>query len=423
MPRMSDYLYERSIAIGKQFASELALSEPASGRSWTFAQLFREAECQSAVGNVVFPQGQGPDFILSVLRAWRKGLPVCPLEPGQLPPAIDSLPSCAHVKMTSASSGAPKCILFTGQQLAADSVNIISTMGLRPEWPNLGCISLAHSYGFSNLVLPLLLHGIPLILAPTPLPEMVTRAASGFPAITLPAVPALWKAWHEAQSIPANTRLAISAGAPLPLQLEQQVFNERGLKIHNFYGSSECGGIAYDRTEKPREDPAVVGSAMDNVSLSLSANQTLVVEGAAVGDTYWPHRNDSLRPGRFETTDLAEIQDGNVRLCGRLTDLLNIAGRKAAPDKIEDALRTHPDVVDCVVFGIPDPNQDRTEVIVAAVRATNATPVSNFSAFLSNKIPTWQIPRHWWFTDELQPNNRGKISRAEWKRRYLDKAR
>jgi long-chain acyl-CoA synthetase len=41
-------------------------------------------------------------------------------------------------------------------------------MGLRPDWPNLGVISLAYSYGFSNLVLPLLLHGIPLFLAPSP---------------------------------------------------------------------------------------------------------------------------------------------------------------------------------------------------------------------------------------------------------------
>ena len=46
----------------------------------------------------------------------------------------------------------------------------MATMGLRPDWPNLGVISLAYSYGFSNLVLPLLLHGVPLFLAPSPLP-------------------------------------------------------------------------------------------------------------------------------------------------------------------------------------------------------------------------------------------------------------
>ena len=91
-------------------------------------------------------------------------------------------------------------------------------MGLRADWPNLGVISLAHSYGFSNLVLPLLLHGIPLILAPAPLPEIIRRAAENEQSITLAAVPAMWRAWHEAGAIPQNVRLAISAGAPLPLE-------------------------------------------------------------------------------------------------------------------------------------------------------------------------------------------------------------
>src|SRR5204863_4900590 len=112
-------------------------------------------------------------------------------------------------------TGVPRLVAFTAPQLMADAGNIVQTMGLRPDWPNLGVISLAHSYGFSNLVLPLLLHGIPLLLLDSPLPEAVRRSAELHPAITLAAVPALWRAWHEASAIPANVRLAISAGAPL----------------------------------------------------------------------------------------------------------------------------------------------------------------------------------------------------------------
>jgi long-chain acyl-CoA synthetase len=59
-------------------------------------------------------------------------------------------------------------------------------------------------------------------------------------------------------------------------------------------------------------------------------------------------------------------------------------------------------------------------VVVAAAHASSAVPVSELSLFLSGRIPTWQIPRHWWFTKELQPNTRGKISRGEWKRRFLE---
>ena len=158
------------------------------------------------------------------------------------------LPPCCHLKTTPASTGVPRAVAFTEEQLAADAENIVTTMGLRPDWPNLGVISLAYSYGFSNLVLPLLLHGIPLYLVPSPLPVALRCAAHAHWNLTVAAVPALWHAWHKAGAILSNVRLAISAGAPLPLTLERAVFEEHGVKIHNFYGSTECGGIAYDAT-------------------------------------------------------------------------------------------------------------------------------------------------------------------------------
>src|SRR5437763_6238345 len=165
---------------------------------------------------------------------------------------------------------------------------ILAKMGLHRDWPNLCVISLAHSYVFSNLVTPLLLHGIPVILSDPPLPEAVRRAAPTADHLTLPAVPALWRAWHEANASPANLRLAISGGAPLPLPLEQAVFDSTGVKLHNFYGASECGGIAYDTSACPRADAASVGGPMRNVEVSRNENDCLEVRSRAVGETYWP---------------------------------------------------------------------------------------------------------------------------------------
>ena len=416
-------LYERWLSTANSFQHEIALIDDAADRSWSFGELLRDAQTfkQAATdGPIAFPRGNEAEFIFTLLAAWRRGMPACPLEPGQSAPTLANLPCrCAHVKITSATSGAPKCILFTGEQLAADAENIVTTMGLRPESPNLACISLAHSYGFSNLVLPLLLHGIPLVLAAAPLPEVIARAAKRAPAISLPAVPALWKTWHEAGALPSNLQLAISAGAPLSLSIEEAVFSATGTKIHNFYGSSECGGIAYDRSNTPRSDAACAGSPMENVRLSVSAERTLVVESAAVGETYWPKAAPNLGTGRFETSDLAEIRDGTVFLRGRIADVLNVAGRKTSPEIIEAALRAHPSVLECVVFGIPEAD-GRGEAIVAALQTRGMVPIGEMTAFLSRKIPAWQIPRHWWFTDQIGVNSRGKIARAEWKRRFME---
>ncbi len=413
-------LYERWGETAEKFGDKLALMEVASRQRWSFRQLADLATTGASKDAVVFPSGQNAEFILAILRAWRAGQTVCPLESGQLPPELGDVPTrFAHLKITSASTGTAKCIAFTAEQLAADPANIVTTMGLRPEWPNLACISLSHSYGFSNFILPLLLHGIPLVILPAPLPEMLLRAAREFSGITLASVPALWRTWHESNSIPPNVKLAISAGAPLPLELEQQIFTQRGLKIHNFYGSSECGGIAYDRAEQPRTDPSFAGTAMDNVSLAVGSGGNLVVESTAVGETYWPDAQPSLRAPRFETTDLVGIQDDKVFLRGRATDLINVAGRKVAPETIEAALRQHSAVVECVVFGCTEISGDRFETIVACINSREAIDFSTLNRFLSGHLPAWQMPREMWFTRELLPNTRGKISRADWKERFL----
>ena len=292
-------------------------------------------------------------------------------------------------------------------------------MDLRPDWPNVGVISLAHSYGFSNLVLPLLLHGIPLLLANGALPETLRRAGAEQPALTLAGVPALWQTWHESHAIPSNIRLAISAGAPLPLSLEHAVFETRGIKIHNFYGSSECGGIAYDATCAPRQDAACVGTPMRNVRVSVAEDGCIEVCGAAVAETYWPERSASLGHGVFHTSDLGELLDGAVYLRGRAGDRINVAGRKVLPETIERVLEQHPEVRGCLAFGVPSSHSHRGETIVACV-AGCAHP-ERLKQFALTHLPAWQVPRQWWLVDSLAANGRGKLSRSEWRKKFLEK--
>jgi len=310
-------------------------------------------------------------------------------------------------------------VAFTAEQLEADARNIVLTMGLRPDWPNLGFISLAHSYGFSSLVLPLLLHGIPLFLGASPLPEALRQLASLAPAITLPAVPALWRAWHQAGVVPPHTRLAISVGAPLPLELEAQIFESSGLKVHNFYGATECGGIAYDASNLPRQDSECVGSEMSGVSVRLGDTGCLEIRGPSVGARYWPEPDPTVHDGVYRTSDLGELRDGLIFLRGRLSDAMNVAGRKVAPQSIERVLARHPAVIECLVFGVPSTLADRGEAVVACVAASRPVDQAELRGFLLDHLPAWQVPREWWFVDAITPNQRGKLSRAQWRERFL----
>jgi acyl-CoA synthetase (AMP-forming)/AMP-acid ligase II len=415
-------LYERWIEIAGERRGELALRDAASGRRWTFDQLRAAGESHGLDGDVlVHPRGNTPEFLMALLASWREGKVACPLEPAQPPPNLQPPPrGCVHLKLTSATTGTPRLVAFTEQQLAADAHNIVLTMGLRADWPNLGVISMAHSYGFSNLVLPLLLHGIPLILASAALPDAVRCAAKGESALTMAAVPAMWSAWLQAGAIPSAVRLAISAGAPLAASLEGAMFQRTGLKLHNFYGSTECGGIAYDATDTPRTQDGCVGTPMRNVDLSISSDGLLVVRGRAVGETYWPEPAESLGNGSFQTSDLAEIKQDNVHLLGRLGDQLNIAGRKVSASAIEEVLSRHPSVTACLVFGVPGGDSARADLIVACVVAAKPLTADTLKQFLLERLPAWQVPRRWWFVESLSANDRGKISRAEWRDRFLE---
>jgi long-chain acyl-CoA synthetase len=415
-------LYQCWQRVAEDKRKEIALRDLASGKSWTFGQLDAESQVDlPGKPAMVFPQGNSPEFIITILRAWRSGVVVCPLEVQQQIPTIPPPPSPhCHLKITPAGTGVPRMVAFTGEQLAADAENIVATMGLRPDWPNLGVISLAYSYGFSNLVLPLLLHGIPLFLGPSPLPVALRCAAHAHLNLTVSGVPALWHAWHKAGAILSNVRLAISAGAPLPLSLEQEVFNEHGVKIHNFYGCTECGGISYDAANVPRTDESSVGKPLKNVKVEIGVDGFLRVRSQAVGETYWPEEEMTLGDGVFRTADFAELKDSQVHLRGRLDDHINVAGRKVAPAVIEAALREHEAVDDCLVFGVPSENADRVDLIVACISASRAGVKDELKQFLLQKLPGWQVPREWWFVDSLQQNGHGRLSRAEWRKNYLE---
>jgi acyl-CoA synthetase (AMP-forming)/AMP-acid ligase II len=417
-------LYERWREIAREFRNEIALHDLPSKRQWTFAELDASSGEAGAGAGLAFPRGTDAEFVISVLQAWRNEQVTCPLEISQPEPSV-TIPSSniAHLKLTSATTGSARMVAFTAEQLAADAENIVATMKLCRDWPNLAFISLAHSYGFSNLITPLLLHGIPLILGGAPLPETVRLAGEQFPHLTLPAVPALWRAWSDAGAIPKSVRLAISAGAPLPLSLEREIFDKHGIKVHNFYGATECGGIAYDTSDVPREDAACIGTPMRDVSLSVNANGCLEVRGRNVGERYWPEPLPNLAGGVYVSTDLAELKDGLVFLRGRASDVINVAGRKISPEQIERILSAHPSVAECLVFGVPSADVQRGENIVACVVQRNATNAEELRRFVMAKMESWQAPREFWFVDSLEVSARGKLSRAQWKEKFLRRPR
>jgi acyl-coenzyme A synthetase/AMP-(fatty) acid ligase len=253
-------------------------------------------------------------------------------------------------------------------------------MGLRPRDRNLGLIPWGHSYGLGNLVLPLLVDGIPVITAAAYTIAQIGDWCERFHPTVFPSVPTVFKLLTESAGSNQldNLRLAISAGAPLPAEVAQAFSRRFDRKIHNFYGSSETGGICYDRTRRVALTDGSVGRPLPGVRITLRAGRVMV-RSTAVATKNRQH----LLPDCGQWNE-----EGELVLTGRVGRQANLAGRKVAPAEIEALLRTLPGVTDawCGVG-----TRAGRDFLAAAVETT--VNANGLTQALSARLPVWKQPR------------------------------
>jgi len=324
-----------------------------------------------------------------------------------------TLPEGARlIKLTSGSTGMPKGIVATEANLLADCVNICATMGIRPDDVNLGAIPMSHSYGFSNLVTPLLVQGTPIVISNDYLPQSVVNLCNRFSCTVAPLIPMVFDHLITAGDGAFRTvRTFLSAGAPLS-PIVSRKFRERfGIPIHTFYGCSECGGITYDR-EGAAVERGTVGKAMENVTL-WSKRGRLIVRGANVALGYL-HDATTFQPfenGVFITDDLIELRnDGEVAITGRASELINTAGKKVNPREVEQVLLQIDGVREAKVYG--EPAGARGEVVAAAVVARPDVTREQIRAFCLAHLSPHKVPRIVKLIESIPVDERGKVKRA-----------
>lgn len=329
----------------------------------------------------------------------------------------------ALLKLTSGTTAAPRAIRFRSQQLLADCDQICETMGISDDDLNFGVIPVSHSYGFSNLITPLLARGVALALSRDRLPRAVLDGLAATGATVFPGMPVFYQAFCSIENHPdlSRLRLCISAGAPLTAPLATRYREKFGQPLHSFYGSSECGGICYDRDGQHFED-GFVGSPMIGVDLEMmeadAAHASQIsVRSAAVGDGYYPETDKAkLGNGVFVPDDLLARHGSGFKIAGRISDLINVAGKKVNPVEVEAHLLALPGVREAVVFGRDSAlrNQEVAACVVAEANIDEAGLLQSCRARLSG----WQVPKRIFLVAEIPVNERGKSSRRDLAARF-----
>jgi acyl-CoA synthetase (AMP-forming)/AMP-acid ligase II len=328
------------------------------------------------------------------------------------------------LKLTSGTTAAPRAIRFRGHQLLADCNQICDTMDISDDDLNFGVIPVSHSYGFSNLLTPLMARGVPIVVSRDRTPRAVLADLARTGATVFPGMPAFYQAFCDVGDVPPlpKLRLCISAGAPLSSAVAKKFFEKFRQPIHSFYGASECGGICYDRHGTTFED-GLVGQPMQGVEVDLvdpteSASQ-IRVRSAAVSDGYFPESDErKLGNGVFVPDDLLERHDSALKIVGRISDVINVAGKKVNPAEVEAHLLRFKGVRQAVVFGRPTGAGLRNEEVAACVLASPDISESDLLRFCRTALTGWQVPKQIFIVDIIPTNERGKISRRELARQF-----
>ena len=333
-------------------------------------------------------------------------------------------PSTAVLKLTSGSTGLPRAVAVGARQLAADTVQIMRTMGFGPGDVTAAAIPLTHSFGIGNCLVPLLLGGTPLAFPTCALPAALAHTLAAARVAHFPAVPAMVRTLATLGNLPdlPDLRVCLAAGAPLAPRDAAAFHAATGRTVHVFYGCSECGGITYERGDAPAHEAGAVGTAMDGVRVQVvddalrplpagAEGRVLVLSRAvALGELPPPEDPGILGPGRFLSGDIGVVGgDGRLTLTGRVGEYLNVAGKKVHPEEVRRVLEGISGVESAVVAGLPDPHRGQ---LVAAVVVPERGATLTVHAVLAGcraRLAPHKVPRRIVIVDELPTSERGKV--------------
>jgi len=235
----------------------------------------------------------------------------------------------------------------------------------------------------------------------------------------------------------SSLRAVVHAAAPCPVPVKQQMIEWFGPVIHEYYAGTEGNGFVYCNSEQWLAHPGTVGAPL-NCVLHICDDELEEVPQGEAGTIYFEggatfeYHNDaektrsSRHPRGWSTLgDVGYVdEDGFLYLTDRKAYMIISGGVNIYPQEAENALVTHPKVVDVAVFGVP--NDDFGEEVKAVVQpvempvdATEADALATeLIQFCRSQLADVKCPRSVDFRAELPRHPTGKLYKRHLKDEY-----
>jgi long-chain acyl-CoA synthetase len=337
----------------------------------------------------------------------------------------------AVILYTSGTTGNPKGAMLSHRNLYSNARDVSNFFHITAEDRVIATLPVFHVFALTVVVNAPLFQGATVLIAPRFSPSEIYELAGSQKATVFAGVPTMFNFLYQFEGNIenfSNIRLAISGGAPLPVQVLNDFEEKFKVRVSEGYGLSEASPVTcfnpLDRERKAgsigTSIPNVENKVVDELGNEVPVGEVgeLIVRGPNVMKGYYkmPEETaETIRDGWLYTGDLAkEDEEGYFYIVDRKKDMIIVGGYNVYPREVEEVLYSHPNVVEAAVVGFPDSNLG--EVVYAyVVLKEKSTTVKELQQFCADHVVKYKVPNVIEIVDELPKSSTGKILRKELK--------
>jgi 4-hydroxybenzoate-CoA ligase len=342
----------------------------------------------------------------------------------------------AYWLYSSGTTGMPKGVMHvhSSPRFLAESAGR-RRIGYREDDVVFSAAKLFFSYGLGNAMFcPMWVGATSVFYPERPTPQTVFEVLRGYQPTMFFAVPTLYAAILadpecSLEGLSGRLRLCFSAGEPLPAHIGAAWKQRFGLDIVNGVGSTEMGHLFLTNLPKAVEY-GTSGTPVHGYQLRLVDEEgcdvgddeigELLVNGESAAAGYWNQRAKSRRTFVGEWTRTGDKYfrrpDGVYTYCGRTDDMFKVSGIWVSPFEVEEALTSHPLVIEAAVVPAEDSDgliKPKAFVVLGDCDAIDSGQAlyEELKVHVKRTIGPWKYPRWIVFVDSLPRTPSGKLQR------------
>lgn len=330
---------------------------------------------------------------------------------------------------TSGTTGRPKGAIINHRMLFWNAVNTQLRLDISSNDIQLAFAPLFHTGGWNVLLTPFLHRGCKSVLLEKFDADELLKTVETEKISILFGVPTMLDMMSKSPLFGAadltSLRFVIVGGEPMPIELIR-VWENKGIPIRQGYGLTEFGPNVFSLSEADSiRKIGSIGFPNFYVEVRVVNREGKDVPPGEIGELwlkgpmatpgYWNHAQatEQLFVGEWlKTGDLVRRdEEGYFFVAGRKKDMFISGGENVYPAEIEQTLRSHQDILEAAVIGVPDPKWG--ECGQAFVVAKRSIPSDELLEYCRNHLARFKVPKSFVFVDALPKSDSGKILKRE----------